>query len=198
MIDKLYFGKCGFKYKSQKNKDISKIIWNIFGGKFFTVIFDNQPMGIENYKDRINNYYKFVYPKLVCSTDFLPFYNLLKHVKNIVSNEEYDIVEILDEKSLEFILTFTGGDEEFYFFSCDYNLDFLSSLWVNYYTFITKNTKIYERELSFCSFLTDYNRDYVKDKKLALIDSYRDDEDSNHFFYITSRFSLYKSLTGSL
>ncbi|MCX4026080.1 hypothetical protein H0A36_11140 [Endozoicomonas sp. SM1973] len=195
MTTEFYFGKCNFKYHGwSDNERLANNLWQIFNGKMVLVVFDNDHLSQEIYKERLS-YYKETFDEKdkLGSLGFSDIYNI-EYIKSynlfpgIVGIDPLTVLRPLDANGLESVLTFTSGDETIHILSDDFTAEDIKDVFLNY----AKNCIFRNYEKKLVDYLLDDCKHYFNVNSLWLVDTYCDDEDENRYFVISGNEESYR------
>lgn len=116
--------------------------------------------------------------------DFFPKYELINSI-HIEGYGHTDYIFVKDIESLNFFLSYTGGEKVLSIFSKDFDIIKVAALETNHLDFLKtqpKNTS----DMMFYKYIQKFHLDLFEGNKMALIDTYPDDEDAEHYLLISS------------
>lgn len=199
MTKYLYYNKCKLKYHGwADNEAISNAIWEAFEGKLNIVIFDSSEIDLAFYEEKLE-YYRETYDEQekIGSLDYgdMPKFKVLGRFDLFPNSNTFGVFYVInpfDAKSVEGIMTFTSGDEELHLFSGDFLVSEIENLFIDYAkdAFCKNGTPLAE-------YFLETKKMKFLDKTLCMIDTYSDDEDSDHYYVITNRKEIYNRLCGN-
>jgi len=192
----LFYSKCPIKYHPwSDNAIMSNIVWNLFGGNLYFVVFDPHDIGSDFYAERLD-YYKSTYQKSdkIGTLDYddnpvLTYKESFDLFPNSHAFGVFHIVKPADIKSVEGIFTFTSGDEEIHLFSEDFSIEEIRELFRDY-----AKDAFFKNGASLSDYFTINKKEIFSNKLLCMLDTYSDDEDKDNYYVITSSKEIYDKL----
>ena len=108
------------------------------------------------------------------------------------SNTDY--IYVSDLVSLNFFLSYSGGEREICIFSNDFDIHEVSTLYSKYLEYCENDKAENVGGIKFYQHILNHHLHVFEGRRMALIDTYADDEDSNNYLLISSDSDIYGCL----